>query len=152
MHCVFFIGYTHYWLTGLRRHLYSNSCFQWRMSSFRVPMISQVRHERISHDEVLKWKCFPHQWSFVHDDVIKWKLFPRYWPALLVAGEFPAQRPVTRSFDVYFVNWWFETQSCSLWRHCNGEEYTGHNRPLIESLIVSFAVGPDKLLNEQSGD
>ena len=48
-----------------------------------------------------------------------------------VTGEFPAQRPVTRSFDVFFDlclnkrfskhwwGWWFETQSCSLWRHCN---------------------------------
>ena len=48
-----------------------------------------------------------------------------------VSGEFPAQRPVTRSFDVFFdlrVNkrlskhswgWWFETQSRSLWRHRN---------------------------------
>ena len=48
-----------------------------------------------------------------------------------VSGEFPAQRPVTRSFDVYFDlrlnkrlskqswGWWFETPSCSLWRHCN---------------------------------
>ena len=47
-------------------------------------------------------------------------------------GEFPAQRPVTRSFDVFFYlclnkrlskqswGWWFETPSCSLWRHCNG--------------------------------
>ena len=46
-------------------------------------------------------------------------------------GEFPAQRPVTRSFDVFFDlrsnkrltkqwwGWWFETQSSSLWRHCN---------------------------------
>ena len=46
-------------------------------------------------------------------------------------GEFPAQRPVTRSFDVFFdlcINkrlskqswgWWFETLSWSLWRHCN---------------------------------
>ena len=31
----------------------------------------------------------------LHDDVIKWKHFP-------VPGEFPAQRPVTRSFDVFF--------------------------------------------------
>ena len=49
-----------------------------------------------------------------------------------VAGEFPAQRPVTRSFDVFFDlrlnkclskqlwGWWFETPSWSLWRHCNG--------------------------------
>ena len=49
-----------------------------------------------------------------------------------VPGEFPAQRPVTRSFGVFFdlrLNkplskqwwaWWFETLSCPLWRHCNG--------------------------------
>ena len=48
-----------------------------------------------------------------------------------VTGEFPAQRPVTRSFDVFFDlclnkrlskqwgGWWFEKPSCSLWRHCN---------------------------------
>ena len=46
-------------------------------------------------------------------------------------GGFPAQRPVTRSFDVFFDlrlnkrlskqpwGWWFETPSWSLWRHCN---------------------------------
>ena len=42
-----------------------------------------------------------------HDDVIKWKHFPRYWPICAgnspVTGEFfPAQRPVTRRFDVFF--------------------------------------------------
>ena len=36
-------------------------------------------------------------------------------------GEFPAQRPVTRSFDVFFyLRWWFETPSRSLWHQCNG--------------------------------
>ena len=46
-------------------------------------------------------------------------------------GDFPAQRPVTRSFDVFFYlrpnerlskqpwGWWFETPSWSLWRHGN---------------------------------
>ena len=50
------------------------------------------------------------------------------WP---VTGEFPAQRPVTRSLDVFFDlrlnkrlskqswGWWFETPSHSFWRHCN---------------------------------
>ena len=41
----------------------------------------------------------------VHDDVIKWKTFPCYWPfvrGIHWPGEFPAQRPVTRSFDVFF--------------------------------------------------
>ena len=47
-------------------------------------------------------------------------------------GDFPAQRPVTRSFDVFFDlrlnkrfskqswGWWFETPSRPLWRHRNG--------------------------------
>ena len=46
-------------------------------------------------------------------------------------GEFLTQRPVTRSFDVFFDlrlnkrlskqtwGWWFETSSWSLWRQCN---------------------------------
>ena len=48
-----------------------------------------------------------------------------------VTGEFPAQRPVTRSFDVFLDlrlnkrlskqswGWWFETLSRPLWRHRN---------------------------------
>ena len=48
-----------------------------------------------------------------------------------VPGEFPAQRSVTRGFDIFFDpclnkrlskqswGWWFETLSCPLWRHCN---------------------------------
>ena len=48
-----------------------------------------------------------------------------------VPGEFHAQRPVTRSFDVFFDlrlnkrlnkqswGWWFETLLHSLWRHRN---------------------------------
>ena len=48
-----------------------------------------------------------------------------------VPGEFPTQRPVTRSFGVFFDlrlnkrlskqswGWWFETLSRPLWRQCN---------------------------------
>ena len=48
-----------------------------------------------------------------------------------LCGELPAQRPVTRSFDVFFDlrlnkrlskqsrGWWFETLSHPLWRHSN---------------------------------
>ena len=53
-----------------------------------------------------------------------------------VIGEFSAQRPVTRSFDVFFDQhqnkwlskqswgWWFKTPSCPSWRHYNG--HTSH--------------------------
>ena len=87
---------------------------------------------------VFLWKLELSDWSCAlmskdsycsgkHDDVIKWKHFPRYWP--FVRGI--AQRPLTRSFDVFFdlrpnkrlskqsLRWWFETPSGSLWRHCN---------------------------------
>ena len=48
-----------------------------------------------------------------------------------VPGEFPTQRPVTRSFDVFFDlrlnkrlsihswGWWFETLPRPVWRHSN---------------------------------
>ena len=55
-----------------------------------------------------------------------------------LCGEFTGQRPVTRSFDVFFDlrlnkrlnkqswGWWFETPSRSLWRHCNISEKSDH--------------------------
>ena len=51
-----------------------------------------------------------------------------------IPGEFPAHRPVTRSFDAFFDlrlnkrlgkqswDWWFETPSCPLWRHSNDKK------------------------------
>ena len=55
-----------------------------------------------------------------------------------VPGEFPTQRPVTRSFDVFFDlrlnkwlskqswGWWFETPSHPLSRQCNGNNIWNH--------------------------
>ena len=72
-----------------------------------------------------------------HDDVIKWKHFPRNWPLcgeFTGPGEFPTQRPVARSFGVFFDlrlnkrlskqpwGWWFETPLWSLWCQCNAKE------------------------------
>ena len=66
-----------------------------------------------------------------------------------VPGEFPTQRPVTRSFDVYFDlhpnrwlskqswGWWFETLSCSLWRHRN-YTYSSVDVTDIGTIIRSF--------------
>ena len=74
--------------------------------------------------------CLPYSW---------WRHQMETFSALLaicagnspVSGEFRAQRPVTRRFDVSFDlrlnkrlskqswGWWFEAQTGSLWRHCN---------------------------------
>ena len=56
----------------------------------------------------------------------------------ICAVKSPAQRPVTRNFDVFFDphpnkrfskqwwGWWFETLSCPLWRHRNVSTVSGH--------------------------
>ena len=68
---------------------------------------------------------------------------------LPVTGEFPAQRPVTWSFDVFFDlrmnkrlskqswGWWFETPSRPLWRHSNANGYNISNldKTLINSVM-----------------
>ena len=67
----------------------------------------------------------------LHDDVIKWKHQNSALLAICagnspVSGEFPAQRPVTRSFGVFFDLHLIkqlsklETPSCPLWRQRNG--------------------------------
>ena len=104
-----------------------------------------LRHEHISHITGPLWEESPvavgslhnepmELWCrSCHDDVMKWKLFcaslaicAGNWP---VPVEFPTQRPVTQSFDVFFDlrlnkrlskiswGWWFETPSRPLWRN-----------------------------------
>ena len=61
-----------------------------------------------------------------------------------VTGEFPVQRPVTRSFDVFFVlrlnkrlskqswNWCFEAPSHPLWRHYNIPRYMALDCAIVD--------------------
>ena len=63
-------------------------------------------------------------------------------------GEFPTQRPVTRSFDVFFDlrlnkrlskqpwGWWFETPSWSLWRHRNERWFDWIDGLIIYSILL----------------
>ena len=126
-----------------------------------------------NHKELAKWtlfdisladarttyNSFKHGDWFIHDGVIKWKHFPRYRPfvrGIHRSGEFPTQRPVTRSFDVFFDlrlnerlskqswGWWFETLSCPLWRHRNvmKQHWTQHSKLQINwSLVFNSIIG-----------
>ena len=89
-----------------------------------------------------------------HDDVIKWKYFPHYW--LFVRGTtgrrwIPLTRPVTRRFDAFFDlqmiqqtilrRRWLEIPSRSLWRHWNASPALHTNRSAAKPpvwLIVAF--------------
>ena len=70
-----------------------------------------------------------------------------------VPGEFPAQRPVTWSFDVFFDlcpnyrlskqswGWWFDTPLRSLWRHNNEVTDWQERRSLF---WISISTSPTK--------
>ena len=83
-----------------------------------------------------------------------------------VTGEFPAQRSVARSFDVFFDlrpnkrlskqwwGWWFETPSCPLWRHCNpgaGARTQEYNSPRFRRCDEWCAFGIAILLYTTKG-
>ena len=96
-------------------------------------LITRFSDASKSWDEMVKLSC--------RSDIAWWRHQMETFFALLAictgnspaSGEFPAQRPVTRSFDVFFDlclnkrlrkqswGWWFETLSRPLWRHCNGK-------------------------------
>ena len=66
-----------------------------------------------------------------------------------VTGEFPTQRLVTQSFDVFFYlclnkwlskqlwGWWFETPWCSLWHHCYADTKLYTCIQLVMTTMVS---------------
>ena len=127
-------------------------CIMWKMNDLywvcdlfsSLFMLIQKFHKRSSSFSICSSNYGPRilngrssYWRVWYDDVIKWKHFPRYWPFVRgnspAPSEFPTQRPVTRSFDVFFDlglnkrlskqswGWWFETLSRSLWCHRNGK-------------------------------
>ena len=72
------------------------------------------------------------------------------------SGEFPAQRPVKRSFDVFYLRlnkrlskqwwgWWFKTPSHPLWCHCNEipsekAQATCNTLTITLSIMVCFTI------------
>ena len=82
-----------------------------------------------------------------------------------VTDEFPTQRPVTQSFDVFFDlrlnkqlskhswGWWFETPSRPLWRHINVRKCQNVVRMLSchqRSLIMHCHQGPVSISEKTS--
>ena len=89
------------------------------------------RIERNNESTILRNESNLH---ILHDDVIKWKLFPRYWPFVWGIHRWPVHSPhkgqwrgglkfslicaLNKRLSEQSRSWWFETPSCSLWRHC----------------------------------
>ena len=91
----------------------------------------------------------------LHGDIIKLKHFPRYWPFVAGkssgTGELPLQRPVRRSFDVFFDlrlnrrlskhsrRWWFETPSRLSRRHYSRTERCFATEKLLIACKKAFS-------------
>ena len=74
-----------------------------------------------------------------HDDVIKWKHFPHYWPFVRGIHWSPVDSPykgqwcgalmvslilcMSKRLNIQLRHRWFEMPSCSLWHHCNEIRY-----------------------------
>ena len=128
--------------------MYCRNYFVWRFLAFCIGYIGILYinlricnlndSSWLVHDDVIKWKHFPRNWPFVrgiHQSLVnsphkgQWRgalMFTLIcvWINGLVniceAGEFPTQRPVTRSFDVYFdlrLNKRFENGD--FWQACS---------------------------------
>ena len=111
----------------------------------------ELRHKYSKNNNKIVFKYEKWQWWDYRCDIKPWWHHQmETYSALLaicagnspVPGEFPTQRPVTQSFDVFVDlrlnkqfskqsrGWWLETPSRPLWRHCN-----------VETLVILQGVG-----------
>ena len=89
-----------------------------------------------------------------HDDIIKWKHFPRYWPFVRGIHRLPVDSPIkgqwrgalmlslicawNKRLNKQSRRRWFETESRSLWRHCN----VSHDSPSLVLDKIPFWPNP----------
>ena len=82
----------------------------------------RAKYQKLSHKKLYTW------WRRHQMETLS-ALLAIYARNSPVTSEFPAERPVTRSFDFFYLRlnkrlgkqswgWWFETPLRPLWRHC----------------------------------
>ena len=86
-------------------------------------------------DELIQMELKAITYMMTSSNKNNFRVTGHFWGEFTVPGEFPAQRPVTRNFDVFSDlrlnkqlskqswGWWFEKPLSSLCRHSNGILY-----------------------------
>ena len=102
------------------------------------------------------WNC---QFTPQHKIFSRWGHQTETFSALLalcegnspITGEFPLQRPVTRSLEIR----WFGTPSRSLWRHCNAHSWSApgyaNTQKLIEHILHRLSLTKKVIFRFSSG-
>ena len=131
--------------------------FHWNLSVFFV-LTKYLQWSTLCRSPVTFIRWFVCPWVAMDQTPPWWRHQMETFSALLVlcegnsliTGEFPPQRPVTRSFDVFFDlrlnkrlskpsrRWWFETSSRSIWRHWSAMDQTLPLSPFRQWCWVEF--------------
>ena len=151
-----------------------NSANERRRYKVTSSLIGWAHTQNYPWTDVNDWVTFTILLFNPSHDVIKWNIFRAtdpLWGNSSVTDDFPAQRPVTRSFGVFFDlhrnkrlskqsrGWWFETPSHPSWRHCNAvlrQDYLARTRSvpllLMSQFLVSKAISTHDLTHWPLGD
>ena len=75
----------------------------------------------LDHDDVIKWKIFPRNWSFVRG-IHRSRWIPHTKASDAELWCFLDMR-LNKRLSKHWWGWWFETPSWSLWRQCNDKMF-----------------------------
>ena len=98
----------------------------------------------MQHDDVIKWKYFPHYSTFVrwiHRSQVN-SPHKGQWRGTLMFSLICA---LIKPFSKQSWGWWFETPSRSLWRHCNNHVLE-MKPPDAYTIRLLTLWGPDKIV------
>ena len=98
--------------------------------------VSASQEATTQHDDVIKWKHFPHHWPFVwgiHQSPVNSPHKGQWYGALM----FSLICALNKWLSKQLWGWWFERPSRSLWRHCN-EWLWYHNDQLSDVVEHRF--------------
>ena len=120
---------------------------RWNTSLSWMITITDRRHHHHHHDVHQHYRRRHHHNDLIWIYVMMTSSNGNVFRVSPVTGEFPAQRPVTRSFDDFFHlhlnewlskhwwDWWYKTPSRLLWRHCNAYIYCTSHQTNASNLI-----------------
>ena len=139
------------------RHQVLRGCLSWQ---------NRLNYYLVYFENILIWSSMVH--IHTNGNITWWRNQIETFPVLLalcegnspVTGEFPSQRPVVQSFDVFFDlrlnkelskqsrQRWLENPSRPLWRHCNDTLSCMCQWPSSLLVQVLPPTQSDKLLSE----
>ena len=138
-HILFVGGWV--WYVGCRIHKTTSTCIF--IDHIRIGQRG-LEHKVSDSDEVIKWRYFPSHRPFARG------ISPHrgQWHGSLMFSLICAWISDRASQS---WGWWFETPSCSLWRHCNALNYVCYRPLSMHKKSRPYKYAPHTLLSNEHG-